>query len=280
MQVISYVAAGVYLGLFVLTLVTFCCSKFCSRRQSSRSVVDEERTPLLKKQDATGYSVKSPKSRLRETTLSDTEYEEDLTRHPPMRQASPHLSPQASPQNGATGYTPTVLDQNIEKLVNKVLGEFVKMIKEGMSELNIPSLDPLKIPGDKDISISAALVNVQGSFSDFSVAGLSLMSAPEISLKDQKVTATTTTKVEISGKYSLNGRVSGFISINSNNTFKCTIGIIKVTIGISYKDPKKLNAVVELKSTNIEVKLNDAAAAKPILSKIGGPIANFIEESL
>ena len=50
------------------------------------------------------------------------------------------------------------------------------MIKEGMSELNIPSLDPLKIPGDKDISISAALVNVQGSFSDFSVAGLSLMS--------------------------------------------------------------------------------------------------------
>ncbi len=175
------------------------------------------------------------------------------------------------------------MEQIIETFINKILDLLVKSIKEGIPELGIPSFDPVKIPGKKEIEISTFFANIQGNFRDFSVAGLATMGVPKISIKDKKVTATTTAKVEIGGKYTLNGRAMKFFAVNSDSTFKCVIEALKVTIGLSYKDTNDLKATVELKSGSVKLELEDfehAKKASALVDKIAGLVAKFVEESV
>ncbi len=171
----------------------------------------------------------------------------------------------------------------IEDFINKILDLLVKCMKEGIPELGIPSLDPINIPGKKEIEISTFFANIRGNFREFNVSGLAAMGVPKVSLKDKKVTATNTAKVAIGGKYTLNGRAMKLFTIDSDSTFKCIIDALKVTIGLSYQDTKNLKAIVELKSGSIKLELEDfehAKKASALLDKIAGLVAKFVEESL
>ena len=184
---------------------------------------------------------------------------------------------------GSKGTANNIMEQIIEEFINKILDLFMKSIERGVPELHIPPFDPLEIPGRKDIEIKNFLANIQGNFRDFVIKGLASMTLPKLSIKEKKVTATTTSKLEVNGKYSLNGRAMKFITINSNSTFRCGIESLSMTIGLSFKDPKDLKAVVELKSGNVKLELDDfehSKAASGILDKISGLIAKFVEESM
>ena len=177
-----------------------------------------------------------------------------------------------------------VQEKVIETFVNKIFDGFMKSIQRGIPDLKIPPFDPLNIPGKKDMDIDTFFAKIQGNFSDFVVKGLASMGAPKVSMKDKKLTATTTAKLEISGKYRMNGSAVKLFPINSNGTLKVVIEALSITIGLSLKDPKKdLKAIVELKSSNVKLELEGfeyPRIASGLLSPIAGLIAKFVEESM
>ena len=176
-----------------------------------------------------------------------------------------------------------LVEKVIETFVNKILEGLVKTIPGGIPELQIPPFDPLEIPGEKDMDIDTFFAKMQGNFSDIVVKGLASMGAPKVSIKDKKLTATTTAKLEISGKYRMNGSALLLFTINSNSTFKCVIEALSMTIGLSLKDSKDLKAIVELKSGDVKLELEEfehPRIASGLLHPIAGLIATFVEESI
>ncbi len=177
----------------------------------------------------------------------------------------------------------SLVEKVIETFVNKIIEGLVKTIPGGIPELNIPPFDPLEIPGEQDMDINTFFAKMQGNFSDIVVKGLTSMGAPKVSIKDKKLTATTTTKLNITGKYRMNGSALLFFTINSNSTFKCVIEALSMTIGLSLKDSKDLKAIVELKSGDVKLELDEfehPKLASGLLNPISGLIAKFVEDSI
>ena len=113
------------------------------------------------------------------------------------------------------------------------------------------------------------------------------MAVPKLEIKDQTVKATTSTTLEVNGKYTLNGRAMKFVTIASDSTFTCGIDPLSVTIGLSFKDVNDLKVVVELKSGDVKLHLDDFERSKvvsgmvnSILKAISGVLAKFMEESI
>ena len=175
------------------------------------------------------------------------------------------------------------MEQVIETFFNKILELFRDAIQNGIPELHIPPLDPLEIPGRKDISIKSFALNLDGNFRELTVKGLSKIAVPKLELKDKTAKANATTKLEITGKYTLNGKAMKVVTIASDSDFTCGIDPLTVKIGLNYKDTNDLKAIVELKSGDIKLTLNDfphPKAANAVLKAVSGVLAKFVEESV
>lgn len=180
------------------------------------------------------------------------------------------------------------MEKVIETFVNKILDLLVKALERGVPEIGIPPLDPIKIEKKIDIPpIKSMAINLAGNFRDFEVSGLAKMGVPKLGLEEKKVKATSSTSLEVKGKYTLNGRAVKVVTIDADSTFSMKIETLSVTIGINYEDRENLKAIVELKSEGLKLELKDFVRSKiansainSALNKISPTIAKFVEETL
>ena len=181
----------------------------------------------------------------------------------------------------------------LKKFFNKIFQLFMKSIKHGIPDLHIPSFDPLSLPDKQEFELKkSVLVDIDASFSDIEVTGLSTMDLPALHLKDRTIYATTTTKaVQVKGNYTLKGEAMEIIPISADSTFTSEVESITVLIGLSFTakelitlDPK---ITVELHFSEMKLHLDDFEHSKIIstifnwiVNQFSNMIANSIEKEI
>ena len=187
----------------------------------------------------------------------------------------------------------TTMEEKAQTFFNKVFETYMKTIKDGIPDLQIPSLDPLEIPGKQEIQLESFVAYIDASFSDVELEGLSTMNPPKLELQDnmRKIhTATSTEKIKAKGNYTLNGHALKFMSISSDSTFTCDVACITVTIDLELTnketdafDPK---VKVEIKFEDMKLELNGndskivAFMINPLLSSFSSMISKFLQKTL
>ena len=184
----------------------------------------------------------------------------------------------------------------MEEILTKFFNETFELLREciahGIPDIQIPALDPLKIPGKQEVQLESFFAYIDASFSNVEMTGLSSIDLPKIEIKDRKIQATTTTKqVQAKGDYTLNGHAIKFLTIASDSTFTCDIVSITVTIGLEITnketdafDPK---AHVEVKFEDMKLNLDGLDHSKivskmvnSLLSSFSGMISKFLEKAI
>lgn len=152
-------------------------------------------------------------------------------------------------------------------------------IKDGISALHIPTLDPLSLD-NFDFSVNEPFVKCEASFREVVITGLSTITFPKIDFDKENMKLTVTANVvelKATGKYNIDGTAAYFFPLSGDDDVFADAETVTVTIGVSLSSLDIMKSDFNVSGIKFEVesiKVKDGGISELVkmLWRIGKPV--------